>query len=62
MKAKGRDGQWREYADLTPEEQREWMEAMTKAAQVVEERRSGMCAPTLAQNLARHELNKRFLY
>ena len=62
MKAKGRDGQWREYADLTPEEQREWMEAMTKAAQVVEERRSGVCAPTLEENLARYELKKRFIY
>ena len=62
MKAKGHDGQWREYADLTPEEQREWMEAMTKAAQVVEERRSGVCAPTLEENSARYELKKRFIY
>lgn len=62
MEAIGRDGRWHPWEELTAEEQREWMDAMTKAAQVVEERRSGMCAPTLAQNMARYEQNKRFLY
>lgn len=62
MEAIGRDGRWHPWEELTAEEQGEWMEAMTKAAQVVEERRSGMCAPTLAQNMARYEQNKRFLY
>lgn len=62
MKAIGHDGRWHPWGELTAEEQREWMEAMTKADEIHDMKRRGECAPTLAQNLARHELNKRFVY
>ena len=62
MRAIGRDGQWHEWGELTDEERREWMEAMNAADRHVETRKRGEFAPALAQNLARYEQKRRFLY
>ena len=64
MKAQGRDGQWREWGELTAEEQREWLEAMNAADRHIDARKRGEFAstPTVAQTLARNALKERFVY
>lgn len=62
MKAMGHDGRWHPWEELTAEEQREWMNAMTKADGIHDIIRNRECAPTMAQDFARYELNKRFVY
>lgn len=39
-RAIGKDGRWHDWADLTDDERREWMEAMTDADRYVEARKS----------------------
>lgn len=64
MRAIGHNGQWREWGELTAEEQREWLEAMTAANRYVEARKRGEFAPTytVAQNITRYEQKERFVY
>ena len=62
MDAKGRDGKWHPWDELTQEEQDEWMEAMTEADRIHDYYKTHERPLTLRESMLEYEAKQRFMY